>query len=221
MSMGARGKVTNDAREGVAVQAQSEREAMFGEMPGEVISFNPANQTITVQPSYRPSHNGTPVDMPELLEVPVRFPRVGGFVITTPVKAGDMVTLRPQMRSSEEFHSGGNYETPGDTRSMSLSDMEAFLDGGERLTDSIPAFNTENLEIRSADGSHKIEMSEDGRFRIIGKEGNVFELLGDLLDALATDNLQINSGSSAGSNHQLQNRSTYEAIRDKFRAMQL
>ena len=221
MSVGALGKATNEPRESVAVQSRSEREAMFGEMPGKVVAFDSAKQTITVQPMYRPTHNGTPVDMPELLEVPVRFPRMGGFVVTTPVKSGDMVTLRPQMRSSEEFHTGGAYETPGDTRSMSLSDMEAFLDGGESLANPIENFNSDNLEIRSADGRFKIEMSEDGRFKIDGAQGNVFELLGDLLDALATDNLTINYGSSAGSGHQLQNRNIYESIRDKFRAMQL
>lgn len=221
MSMGARGKTTNSSREGVAVQAQSEREAMLGEMPGRVVSFNASNQTISVQPLYRPSHNGEPVDMPELLEVPVRFPRMGGFVITTPVKAGDTVTLRPQMRSSEEYHTGGSYETPGDTRSMSLSDMEAFLDGGESISDPITGFNSDNLEIRSADGSFKIEMSEDGKFKIEGAQGNIYDLLAQVVELLASDMLNIKTGSSAGSSHELQHKAQYETIAGKLRAMAL
>lgn len=221
MSMGARGKATNAERERVAVQAQSEREAMFGEIPGKVVSFNPANQTITVQPLYRPSHNGEPVDMPELQEVPVRFPRMGGFVMTTPVKAGDAVTLRPQMRSSDEYHSGGPYEAVDDNRSMSLSDMEAFLDGGEPISDPIPAFNSDNLEIRSADGAFKIEMSEDGRFKIEGAQGNVYDLLAQLAELLSTDSLNVLSGSSTGSNHELQHRAQYLSIASRLRAMAL
>lgn len=221
MSMGARGKTTNNPRETVAVQAQSEREAMVGEMPGRVVSFNPGNQTITVQPLYRPTHNGEAVDMPELVEVPVRFPRMGGFVMTTPVKAGDTVTLRPQMRSSEEYHTGGAYETPQDNRSMSLSDMEAFLDGGESISDPIAGFNSKNLEIRSADGSFKIEMSEDGKFKIEGAQGNVYDLLSQVVELLASDMLNIKSGSSAGSTHELQHKAQYEVIAGKLRAMAL
>ncbi len=221
MTMGARGKTTNNSREVSAVQMQSERESMIGEMPGRIVSFNASNQTITVQPLYRPIHNGEPVNMPELQEVPVRFPRMGGFVITTPVKEGDIVTLRPQMRSSEEYHSGGLYEAPSDNRSMSLSDMEAFLDGGEPISNPIQNFNSDNLEIRSSDGSFKIEMSEDGRFKIEGAQGNVYNLLAQVVELLSTDMLNITTGSSAGSVHELQHKAQYETIAGKLRAMAL
>lgn len=221
MTMGARGKTTNDLREIVAVQIQAERESMIGEMPGRVVAFNPENQSITVQPMYRPMHNGEPVDMPELLEVPVRFPKMGGFVMTTPVKPGDMVTLRPQMRTSENYHTGDMFESPNETRSMSLSDMEAFLDGGEPLTDPIPAFNNTNLEIRSANGEFKMEMSEDGKFKMEGSEGNWYDLMAQLVELLASDTLVISYGSSAGSGHQLENRAEYATIAGKLRAMAL
>lgn len=221
MTMGARGKTTNNPREVSAVQMQSERESMMGEMPGRIVSFNPDNQTITVQPLYRPTHNGEAVDMPELQEVPIRFPRMGGFVVTTPVKEGDIVTLRPQMRSSEEYHSGGSYETPGDNRSMSLSDMEAFLDGGEPISNPITNFNSDNLEIRSADGSFKIEMSEDGKFKIEGAQGNIYDLLAQVVELLASDTLNISYGSSSGTGHALENQAQYAEIAGKLRAMAL
>lgn len=221
MSMGARGKATNDDRERIAIQGQAERESMVGEMPGKVVDFDPENQTITVQPTYRPIHDGKHVDMPELQEVPVRFPKMGGFVVTTPVKEGDMVTLRPQMRSSEEYHTGGAHESLKETRSMSLSDMEAFLDGGEPLTDPIPEFNNENFEIRSANGDFKMEMSEDGKFRMEGSQGNWYDLMAQVVELLAADTLVINYGSSAGSGHQLEHQSDYAEIAGKLRGMAL
>ncbi|QIG74972.1 baseplate assembly protein V [Rhizobium phage RHph_I72] len=187
MTMGYRGKTTNSRREVVAVQAQAEREAQWGEIPGTIVDFDPATQTATIQPNYKPLHNGEPVDMPQLLEVPVRFARVGGFVVTAPVKAGDKVSLRPLMRSSENFHSGEDYTTPSDTRSFALSDMEAHLDGGEPLSDPIPGFNSNNMEIRSADGQFAIEMSEDGKFRMRGAEGNWFDLLATGFELLGTE----------------------------------
>lgn len=190
MSIGYRGKTTNAGRENVAAQAQSERETMWGEITGTIVSFDPATQTASIQPNYKPRHNGEPVDMPQLDEVPVRFTRAGGFMITSPVRVGDQVALRPQMRSSEEYHTGGDYTPVSDTRTFSLSDMEAFLDGGEALTNPITNFNSSNMEIRTADGSFKIEMSEDGKFRIIGSDGNWFDMLAALVE-LCRDGLNL------------------------------
>ena len=221
MSLGYRGKTTNAGRENTAAQAQAERESQWGEITGTIVSFDETTQMASVQPDYKPRHNGELVDMPQLDEVPVRFTRAGGFVVTTPVKPGDKVVLRPQMRSSEEFHTGGDYAPQGDTRSFSLSDMEAFLDGGEPLSDPIPNFNSSNMEIRTADGSFKIEMSEDGKFRIVGAEGNWFDLLTQVVELLAADTLQINYGSSAGTGHALEKQAQYAEIAGKLRSMAL
>lgn len=219
MSIGNRGKTTNLPRENVAVQAQAERESTWGEMTGTVVGFNPENQTITVQPDYKPTHAGKKVSMPELQEVPVRFPRSGGFVMTSPVKAGDKVTLRPQMRSSEQYHTGGEYESISDSRSFSLSDMEAFLDGGEPISNPIPNFNSSNFEIRSENGEFKIEMSEDGKFKIVGSEGNVYDLIADAIELLSTDKLDVKTGSSIGSLHAMEHQAQYAAIAAKLRSM--
>ena len=221
MSMGYRGKTTNASRETTAVQAQRETESKWGEMTGTIVSFDKETGTAKVQPDYKPIHNGEAVKMTELEEVPVRFTRMGGFVITTPVKPGDKVTLRPQFRSSEEFNTGGEYTPVNDTRSYSLSDMEAFLDGGEPLTDPIKDFNNDNFEIRSLDGKFKMEMSEDGKFKMLGAEGNWFALLAQVVELLAADTLVVAYGSSKGSGHALQFKAEYAEIAGKLRSMSL
>lgn len=208
MSMGYRGKTTNLNREVTATQAQSEREAMLGEIPGEIKSFDAAKQTATIQPLYKPLHNGQPIDMPELLDVPVRFPRGGYGALTSPIQPGDRVTLRPMMRSTENYHSGEDY-TPSDTRSMSLSDMEAHLDGGEPLTDPIENFDNENAHWRfNKDGSHGIRGSHDGKVAIQGKEGDIYDLLVQVVELLGTE-------------PGLVHREQYEDIGEKLRAMAL
>lgn len=217
--VGLLGKVTNQSRDVVGSRAQSEVSAIWGEMPGEVVSFDDKAQTITVQPLYKPKFDGESVDMPQLYEVPVRFQRVGGFVITTPIKPGDKVTLRPQMRSSENYHGGEDYEA-SDARTFSLADYEAFLDGGEALTDPIPNFNSENMEIRSADGKFAIEMSEDGKFRIRGAEGNIYDLLAQVVELLGAETTTVSGGSSKGIwplTHQAQ----FAEIAGKLRGMAL
>lgn len=176
------GKTTNLQREVIGQQSQSEREDQWGEIPGKIVSFDAAKQTATVQPLYKPKHNGKPVDMPELLEVPVRFTRAGGGGMTFPVKVDDRVTLRPMMRSSEKYHLEDDGEA-SDTRSMNLSDMEAFLDGGESLTDPIPNFDAENVHMRGdPDGEYGIKISASGKLKIEGNQGNIYILYRDGLN---------------------------------------
>lgn len=221
MSMGYRGKTTNLGRENTAVQAAAEQESKLGEIPGEIVSFDPGTQTATIKPLYKPKVNGEPIDMPELLEVPVRFTRAGNGGITFPIQTGDKVSLRPQMRSSENYHTGGDYEA-SDARYASLSDMEAYLDGGEPVTDPIPGFDSSNTHVRfSPDGSYGMRGSKDGQIAIEGSQGNIYDLLVQVVELLAADQLSIKYGSSAGSGHELQNKAQYEAIAAKLRAMAL
>lgn len=213
------GKVTNQQRDVVGSRAQTEVGAIWGEIPGEVVSFDHEAQTITVQPLYKPQFGGEAVDMPQLYEVPMRFQRAGGFVVTSPIKPGDKVTLRPQMRSSENYHGGEDYAA-SDARTFSLADYEAFLDGGEALTDPIPNFNSDNMEIRSADGKFAIEMSEDGKFKIRGAEGNIYDLLAQVVELLGAETTTVASGSSTGIwplTHQAQ----FAEIAGKLRGMAL
>lgn len=219
MSTGYLGKTSNSPRQMRRVQSQQQSEARMGEMPGEIVSFDPVTQTASIQPLYRPTHNGEAVDMPVLEEVPMRFSRAGGGRMTFPVRVGDKVVLRPQSRSSEEYHVDGTHE-PTDRRSASLSDMEAFMDGGESLSDPIQGFDNEATHIGPDDaGEYGVRMYDDGTFKIDGSQGNVFDLLAQVVELLAADQLQINYGSSAGSGHQLQNRAQYASIAGKLRAM--
>ena len=183
MGAGYLGKATNWAPDVHGAQDQAEREDQWGEMPGQVVSFDPAKQTISVQPLYKKRLNGVPTDLPVLLDVPVRFPRMGGHIITMRVRPGDRVTLRPQMRNTEAYHAQGGAFAAADARSFSLSDMEAFLDGGESLAQPISDFGTDELEIRSEDGKTKIQVGDKrtrlfrGRLRIVQRKDANTELL--------------------------------------------
>lgn len=179
------GKTTNLADEVAASQDTAERESIWGPIDGEIKSFDPETQTATVQPLYKPLHNGKPVDMPELLKVPVRFPRTGNTAITHPVPPGTRVRLIPQMRSSENYHTEDD-GSPSDSRSFNLSDMEAYLSGGESLTDPIPNFDAHNWHARfSGGGEYGIRGSEDGKISIEGSDGNIYDLIAEAVNQCA------------------------------------
>lgn len=215
------GKTTNDSRDVTDRQAQAEREAQWGPIPGEVVAYNAATQTATVQPLYKPIHNGKPVAMPQLLEVPVDLPRTANAGITFPIPAGTRVMLAPMMRSMDNYDVDDD-GAPSDARSFSLSDMRATIVGGNSLKSPMENVDPDNTHIRfSTDGSFGIKGSPDGKFRIDGAEGNLYDIIATFMELVASDELQINYGSSAGTGHQLFNRAALMALAAKVRAMAL
>lgn len=213
------GKTTNLERDVVGQSAQTEREAMWGPIPGEIVSYDPAKGTATVQPLYKPRHNGKPIDMPQLLEVPVDLPRTGNAAITFPIPAGTKVMLTPAMRSMESYDEA-NDGAASDARSFHLSDMRASIAGGDSLSDPLRNVDPANTHLRfDSEGNFGVRGSPDGKLAIEGAEGNIYKLLAEAIRLIGSDQLQIAYGSSAGTGHALHNRAAILAIADKLDAM--
>lgn len=215
------GKTTNWSRDVTGAQAQAEREEMWGPIPGEVVDYDAASGTITAKPLYKPIHNGEPVDMPDLYEVPVEFARSGKAAMTFPIPKGTKVMLTPSMRSRELYDAEGKGEA-SDRRTFHLSDMRATIVGGDSLTDPLKDVDPDNTHLRfSPDGKFGVRGSPDGKFKIEGAEGNLYDIIATFMELVASDQLKINYGSSAGSGHELQNRAELIALAAKVRAMAL
>lgn len=214
------GKRTNAAEDSVGEFAQAERDSMWGPIPGVTVSeWN--GRTVNVQPLYKPIHNGQPVDMPVLFEVPLDQPMSGNAGMTIPVPVGTPVMLTPQMRALDDFEEGGG-AAPYDARAFHLSNMRASLSGGESLAQDIPNIDLENTHIRfDANGLYGLKGSPDGKFRIDGSEGNLYDIIATFMELVASDTLQINYGSSAGTGHALENRAQLMELAAKVRAMAL
>lgn len=218
--VGLQGKTTNGPDDTIGSVAQEERQAIWGEIPGEIVDFDPATQTATVKPLYTPKFNGKPLQMPNLMEVPIRMARAGDGGMTFPVAAGDKVTLRPQMRSTEKYQTGEG-DDASDARSFNLSDMEAHLDGGESLTDPIENFDPANVHMRfDKQGNFGVRGSKDGKVAIEGSEGNIYLLLARAVEIIAEHETNVTAGSSAGQySHTLAGEAA--EIAAKLRAMAL
>lgn len=215
------GKRTNQNRDIVGRQIQNQQENQWGPIPGEIVSYDHTTGTATVQPLYKPIHNGKPVDMPQLFEVPVDIPRTGSAGMTFPVPPGTKVMLTPAMRSMDNYEAGEGGQ-PFDGRSFHLADMRASIAGGDSLSEPLSNVDPDNTHVRfSADGSFGIKGSPDGKFRIDGAEGNLYDIIATFMELVAGDQLQIAYGSSAGSGHALQNRAALLALAAKVRAMAL
>lgn len=191
------GRYTNDPRAFTGALTQGEREDIWGPMPGAVVSYDPAKQTATVRPLIsKRRYDGTPLPLPDLLDVPVDMPRGAGGAITFPIKPGDRVTLTPSMRTAEGFDTG---EDINDPRSFNLSDMRASVTGGDPLTDPLPAVDPDNVHFRfGPDGDFGIKGSPDGKVAIEGAQGNIYTILAEAVRLLAQAETVVAAGSSTG-----------------------
>ena len=155
----------------IAQYTQTQQEAIYTALPGQVVSFDPATQRATIKPLYQAKFNGEPTEMPELLEVPVVMPRGGGFAFTFPIKPGDGVQLMFQSRNSDLWYNEGGDQEGFTARMHDLSDAVA-IPGLEPSPNALGSYNADSFELRSEDGSTKIEITEDGKiaFESAGEE---------------------------------------------------
>lgn len=218
--VGYTGKKTNTPQDILGSATTDERDAIWGPIPGSVVDYDATSGTATIQPLYRPIHNGEPVTMPLLYEVPVDQPRTASAGLTLPVPTGTKVMLTPQMRALDDYDEGGEAEA-FDARSFHLSNMRASLSGGNALSDTLPNADPDNVHLRfSPGGDFGIKGSADGKISIDGKEGNLYDLLVQVVEILASETTTVTFGSSAGT-HPLTHQAAFAALAAKLRGSAL
>lgn len=143
--------------------------------PGRLVRYYPEKQTVDVQLCVMrevPGEDHEPdlfEEVPELVNIPVVWPRAGGFVITFPLNVGDYVAvfcgttntllwrekggtnMRPGV-VGDEFGLNGCFVMPGyypDNREHTLKDVD-----------------TQNMVLRRVDGGAAIAIKPDGSVHI-------------------------------------------------------
>lgn len=172
---GLRGKPRRGDAEAIYRQAAaSERADVHTMLPAEIVSYDADSQEATVRILYVPKVLGKDTPYPQLLKVPVEFPRGGGFAMTWPIGAGDPgAVMVPERDMSEYYTEGGAQPAHDALRMHDLSDA-VFVPGGMRSRDqAVPSPHSERAEFRSLDGQTTVQIAEDriracrGKFRFI------------------------------------------------------
>lgn len=101
-------------------------------MPGIVKSFNIDEQTVEVQPAIMEriiDETGLiqELPLPLLLDVPLVFPRSGGFSLTMPVNEGDECLIMFADTCIDAWWASGGVQIQEDIRRHDLSDAFAIL----------------------------------------------------------------------------------------------
>lgn len=169
-------------------------------MPGIVQSFDAEKQTASIQPAIRRvfiTREGTdeilaPSDLPILINVPVQFPRGGGFSLTFPVKKGDECLIVFAERAIDTWHKFGGVNDPNARRFHSLSDATAFV-GLSSLPNKVPDYDAANTQLKKDDGTAVISVNEDSTISVTA-DSDINATSGSNIKAEASGNIDAIAG---------------------------
>ena len=144
--------------------------------PGIIQSFDPIEQTVTVQLALRENVSNSEYEkkwkqIPQLLDVPIIIPRAGGYCITMPIRKGDecLVIFGDMCIDAWWEHGGIQNQMDKSMRRHDLSDGFAIL-GPWSQPRVINNYSTDSCQIRSEEGTACIELKGND---INMKAGNV------------------------------------------------
>lgn len=152
-------------------------------MPAKVISYDPVTVTVKCQLTIQlrvidQQGNISWHTVPILGEVPVCFPKAGGFRITFPLNKGDNVLVIFSSRCIDGWWA--NDPPVDDTQSIQfemrmhdLSDGFAIPGPYSRPEAQSVTVDSENLEISTEDGQTKIQITPSGTINVQALQVNI------------------------------------------------
>ncbi len=159
-----------DIRQLMADQQQAVKMAIGGAvadtwtaLPGIILSFSPGALTAVVRPAIQGVQQASDgsyqyVDLPDLPDVPVVFPRGGGCTLTFPIAEGDECLVVFASRCIDAWWQSGGVQIPMEMRMHDLSDGFA-LPGPFSQAQKISGISTASVQLRSNDGSTYIDLN--------------------------------------------------------------
>lgn len=156
----------NDPIEAIRTAQDGHQAQIWTALPGIVQSFNAAAVTVSVQPAVKGQMRGqdgktTQINLPLLVDVPVVFPRGGGFTLTFPVAAGDECLLVFSSRCIDGWWQEGGSQPALDQRMHDLSDAFALI-GPMSQKRRVGGVSATAMQLRSDDGATYVEIGAAG-----------------------------------------------------------
>lgn len=143
--------------------------------PGIVQAYDAGQQTVTVQLAVREWMNDdgkeTWADIPLLLDVPIVFPRAGGYVLTLPINQGDEVLVCFGDACIDAWWQNGGVQNQIDIRRHDLSDAFA-IPGPWSQPRRVSNYSTNSCQLRNEAGSAYVELA-GSTINIVGSTVNI------------------------------------------------
>lgn len=134
--------------------------------PGIIQSFDEDTQTVTVQLALREQIKSPDESesrwfkIPPLLDVPLVFPRSGGYLLTLPIKKGDECLVLFSDMCIDAWYSHGGIQNQIEKRRHDLSDAFA-IPGIWSQPNKIKEYSTESTQLRNESGDSYIELKDN------------------------------------------------------------
>lgn len=133
-------------------------------LPGIIDSVDLEANTCVVQPTvqgiFRQKDGSQKVvTMPLCLDVPIVWPRGGGYTLTFPLKKGDEGVILFMSRCFDAYWQNGGIQPQAEQRMHSLSDGY-FIPGGNSQPNKLANVSADNVQLRADDGSAYVEIAE-------------------------------------------------------------
>lgn len=143
-------------------------------LPGIVAAVDLVRQAVSVQPATQgeqESQDGTSanVNLPLLVDVPIVWPRAGGFALTFPVKVGDEVLVMIADRCIDAWWQSGGIGAALEPRMHDLSDAFAILaPSSQPKAQQLVNVSETAMQMRNEAGTAYIEITPAGAINIVG-----------------------------------------------------
>jgi len=156
----------DDPEEALRSAMEDAQANMWTALPATVTAVDLVAQTISAQPNVKgsqskPDGSSESISMPMLVDVPICWPRAGGFAVTLPIKAGDEVLIVFASRAIDGWWQSGGEQEPVESRMHDLSDGFAIFaptSQAKKLTN----VQDDGIEIRLEDRSAFWKLDENG-----------------------------------------------------------
>lgn len=147
-----------------AMLQQSHQASIYTALPGIITGVNLDALTVTVQPAIKgiiTQKNGVRnvVAMPLLPDVPIYFPRGGGYTLTFPIAVGDECLVVFSSRCIDSWWQSGGVQSPTELRMHDLSDGFALI-GPFSQVQKIANVSATSTELRSNDNMLSVSVDQ-------------------------------------------------------------
>lgn len=174
-----RRELFDDPEEAQRMAFEGQAAGLWTALPGIVEAVNLAAQTVSVQLAIRgmvtnEAGASSPQNMPLLVDVPICWPRAGGFAVTLPVAQGDEVLVVFSARCIDAWWQSGGVQSPLEERMHDLSDGFAIFAPSSQPR-KLNDVQSDGVELRNEARSVYMKVANDG-IHIKGKifhEGDV------------------------------------------------
>ncbi len=164
----------NDAEESLRMAIDGALAQVWTAMPAVITGVDLSAQTVSCQPAIKGAQTSkdgsvSSISMPMLVDVPIVWPRAGGYAVTFPVSAGDECLVVFASRCIDGWWQSGGEQEPAEKRMHDLSDGFAIL-APTSQANKLANVQTDGAEFRNESRTQFIKLSDDGKIYITATE---------------------------------------------------